>query len=463
MSSPGRAALVLHTHMPYVEGFGTWPFGEEWLWEAVATSYLPLADLLDSGAPLTLSLTPVCADQLEAPGAMERCAAFLREVRPASHRLDAEAFEEAGEPELAAEIERAAAQYEQALGALEACDGDVLGRLGRHAAWTSSATHAILPLLATDAGIRLQVRTGVDSHRRRFGDGWRGGFWIPECAFEPRLAGLLEEAGVRASCVELTAFVPAGDRRHLQPLRTDEGPLMAPIDRELIDFVWGRDGYPSGAAYRDNHHRTTRDHRPWANDGSVYDPDRALARARGDAADFASRVADRIGGGGLCTLAFDTELFGLWWHEGVEFLAALVGELEAQGVELVRLDDALATEKSAPWPSDIEGATSWGAGGRLKTWSGPAVADIAFALRAAELDLLAAGERVTKRAVRELLAVQSSDWAFMVDGDLAGPYPRERLEAHLAALQEAIGPVPSGEESLRNLAPDLSLAPIFEP
>ena len=40
MSAPGRVSLVLHTHMPYVEGFGTGPFGEEWLWEAVATSYL---------------------------------------------------------------------------------------------------------------------------------------------------------------------------------------------------------------------------------------------------------------------------------------------------------------------------------------------------------------------------------------------------------------------------------------
>ena len=34
--------------MPYVEGFGTWPFGEEWLWEAIATSYLPLLDVLDA-------------------------------------------------------------------------------------------------------------------------------------------------------------------------------------------------------------------------------------------------------------------------------------------------------------------------------------------------------------------------------------------------------------------------------
>src|SRR5439155_3317948 len=44
MSDRGELALVLHTHMPYVEGFGTWPFGEEWLWEAVATVYLPLLD-----------------------------------------------------------------------------------------------------------------------------------------------------------------------------------------------------------------------------------------------------------------------------------------------------------------------------------------------------------------------------------------------------------------------------------
>ena len=42
VSRARRLALVLHTHMPYVEGFGTWPFGEEWLWEAVAT-LLPAA------------------------------------------------------------------------------------------------------------------------------------------------------------------------------------------------------------------------------------------------------------------------------------------------------------------------------------------------------------------------------------------------------------------------------------
>ena len=81
--------------MPYVEGFGTWPFGEEWLWEAIATSYLPLLDVLGR-APITLSLTPVLCDQLEAPGAIERCIEFLDGVRAESHRLDIEGFRRDG-------------------------------------------------------------------------------------------------------------------------------------------------------------------------------------------------------------------------------------------------------------------------------------------------------------------------------------------------------------------------------
>ena len=62
---PGALALVLHSHMPYVEEFDTWPFGEEWLWEAVACVYLPLLKLLDD-APVTVELAGAMHDQLEA-------------------------------------------------------------------------------------------------------------------------------------------------------------------------------------------------------------------------------------------------------------------------------------------------------------------------------------------------------------------------------------------------------------
>ncbi len=464
-TSPGRVSLVLHTHMPYVEGFGTWPFGEEWLWEAVATSYLPLLDLLDAGAPLTLSLTPVLCDQLEAPGGLERCAAFLRDVRPASHRLDVDAFREAGEAAHAEELERAAGQYAGALAQLErtAAQGGLLARLAPHAAWTSSATHAILPLVATGAGTRLQVETGVASHRLRFGDGWRGGFWLPECAHEPWVDGFLEEAGVHAACVELTEAFGLGDPRHLTPLRSAAGPLLAPIDRELIDLVWGAGGYPSHPAYRDEHRRTARDHRPWANDGTVYDPARAAAQARTDAQAFAARCAGRVQAGGQCTLAFDTELFGHHWHEGPAFLAAFVEACAETRLPLVPLDDALRETASAPWPDDLHAATSWGQPPTLWTWSGPQVADMARAQREAELRVVARGPGVPERAVRELLALQASDWPFLETRALAGPYARERFTGHLAALDEALDAVGSHDPAVRHLAPNLRIAPLLEP
>ena len=103
----GALAIVLHTHMPYVEGFGTWPFGEEWLWEAIAGSYLPLLELLDGGAPLTLSLTPVLCDQLEVPDLAARFSEFVQAVRRGTHERDAAGLRAAGEEPLARELERA--------------------------------------------------------------------------------------------------------------------------------------------------------------------------------------------------------------------------------------------------------------------------------------------------------------------------------------------------------------------
>jgi 1,4-alpha-glucan branching enzyme len=453
--SDGRLAIVLHAHMPYVEGFGTWPFGEEWLWEAIATSYLPLLELLEAGAPLTLSLTPVLCDQLEAAGALARCAAFLRDVRPASHALDVAAAEDAA---VAAELERAAGEYARAARALPA---DLLGALAPHAAWTSAATHAVLPLLATDAGVRLQVRTGVESHRARFAREWRGGFWLPECAHAPWLDALLEEAGVHATCVDFSDVLGLGDERHLRPIATAAGPLLVPIDRVTVDLVWATEGYPAAAAYRDSFRRTERDHHPWANDGAVYDAGRAGERAAADAAHFVARVRERVRGGGLCVCALDAELLGHWWHEGPAWLGLVVAEAERRGLGLVHLDDALAGASPAP-PLGGERVTTWGTPRDLSTWSGPAVADMAWAARLAELEVVVAGSGVGDRAVRELLALQSSDWGFLATRGTAGEYPRERFAGHERALRAALAD-PGTDAALRNLAPRLARAALLEP
>ncbi len=455
----GELAIVLHTHMPYVEGFGTWPFGEEWLWEAIATSYVPLLELLEvlERVPLTLSLTPVLCDQLEAPGAIERCLRFLREIRPASHELDIASAQAAGDRPAVAELERSSAEYAAAADRLESIQraGGLMRALGEHASWTSSATHAIVPLLATDAGIGLQLRTGIAAHRRRFGE-WDGGLWLPECAYASWLNAPLEAAGVRASCVELTAAFGLGDDRHLGPLQTHDGPLLWPIDRQQIALAWSEDGYPSHAAYRDRHALTDHHHRVLANDGATYEFERARAQAALDARDFVARVRRRVQSGGLCVCAFDTELFGHHWYEGVHWLAAVVEQAREQGLALTGLDDdAAARHQATPAPGRL-GVSSWGEGEDLRTWSGPAAAAFAWQARTAELSALALGSRPNDRALRELLALQASDWAFLHSRDLAGDYPRERAEAHLRELRRALAsgrPGPDADQALRNLAP----------
>jgi 1,4-alpha-glucan branching enzyme len=446
--------------MPYVEGFGTWPFGEEWLWEAIVGSYLPLLELLDADAPLTLSLTPVLCDQLEAPGVRERLIGFIEQVRRHTHEEDAAGLRAGGHEQLAREVERSWGDYERALRASPGRGGTLLDALAPHAQWTSSATHAVMPLLATDDGVRLQTQSGIDSHRARFGADWRGGFWLPECAHARRLEPLLADAGVHATCIELTGRFGLGAPEHLRPLIGDAGIVLVPIDRATMDLVWSDDGYPADGAYRDYHHHTVHHHTPWSNDGGVYDHVRAQARAREHAADFVARTAARLRdsgadlpGGGLAVCALDTELLGHWWYEGITWLGAVVEECARQGLELVRLDDALerlepvaASEwrRASSRAAENAGfgrdpASSWGANGDLSTWSGPAVAELAFTLRRAELEVMAAGPRAGRAALRELLALQSSDWAFMLSRDLAAPYARERVSLHRDALARALG------------------------
>jgi 1,4-alpha-glucan branching enzyme len=66
-----------------------------------------------------------------------------------------------------------------------------------------------------------------------------------------------------------------------------------------------------------------------------------------------------------------------------------------------------------------------------------------------------AASRRPVRAVRELLALQSSDWAFLVTCGTAGDYPLQRARGHLEAFERAIAGDLSLAPELRGLAPDL--------
>jgi 1,4-alpha-glucan branching enzyme len=486
-SDRGALALVLHSHMPYVEGFGTWPFGEEWLWEAVASVYLPLLSVLEAagegGAAITVGLTPVLCDQLEAMrdgAAGERFLAYLAGIKEEIHAADAVGLEEGGRSAEAAELRRAARDYVSAGEEWRRRGGDLLaafGALEHTALWTSSATHAILPLLATASGLRLQLETGVAGHTRRFG-GFDGGLWLPECAYEPGLEQALAAAGVRCFGVEQTEALGLGSLDHLSPVATPAGPVAVPIDWATVELVWqGPSPYPSADAYRDHHRRTTFDLRPWSIDGRPYDFDRAAAQARAHAEHFVDHVIRRLdahraerGRPGLVCCALDTELLGHWWYEGPIWLAAVLEEAGARGLALSSLPAGLEQVEAVERPLT---ASTWGRDGDLSTWDAPPVAELVWGARRAELDVLAAASRphgpsALARATRELLGAQASDWPFLLTQDRAGGYPLDRSRSHLLGLATALdaaedGGSPQPEPFVRNLAPDLDPALLTAP
>ena len=314
-------------------------------------------------------------------------------------------------------------------------------------------------------------------HARAREAGWQGGFWLPECAHAPYLEPLLEEAGVRTTCVELTGRFGVGAREHLRAYVGEAGVVLAPIDRATIARVWSEAGYPAHGSYRDYHHHTVHHHNPWANDGEAYEHDFALGLAREHAREFVAATIQRLRaanetddgaaslpGGGLVVCALDTELLGHWWYEGIAWLRAVVEECEREGLSLVRIDESKALSDPAPLgPPDWEPST-WGTNGDLSTWSGADVADIAFQTRAAELRTVAAGHDAGEAAVRELLALQASDWAFMVSRGLAAPYARERFEGHRDALERALAGGPdAAAESVRNIATHAEASALLGP
>jgi 1,4-alpha-glucan branching enzyme len=465
--SVGDLALVLHSHMPYVEGFGTYPFGEEWLFDAVIRSYLPV---LEVAREMTLTVTPVLADQLEDPGAARRLREFLVEWRIGAAEADLAEVPLECRPACEGEL----ARYRHALELLDAAGGDPLAPFqraageGRVALATSAATHAVLPLLASREGLRLQLDAGIRSHRRRFG--WDGGFWLPECAYAPGLEWRLAEHGVGWFCVDQSA--QEAPLAALAPVATEAGPVALPIDWEAIGWLWSLDGYPSDPAHAEFEGKSLRGIRIWKIGGGAYDPAAAAAVARRQADEFLAAVAARLRTGadehgrrGLLTFAIDTELIGHWWSEGPLWLAAVLEGAEAAGVRLVDVPTALAEHEPVPRPL---AASSWGEEKDFRTWDSPPVADLAWGARRLELRLLRAlsgGLRgpAAARAARELLAAQSSDWAFLDKRGQAGDYAYQRATDHARGMLEAIDSDHDTDSRLRSLAPDLSIAALLEP
>ncbi|MGZ8176449.1 1,4-alpha-glucan branching protein domain-containing protein [Williamsia sp. SKLECPSW1] len=476
---PGRFAVVLHSHLPWLAHHGAWPVGEEWLHQSWAASYQPLfaalRRLADDGHRdvLSLGVTPVLAAQLDDPYCGEAMHAWLGSWRTRAHEagIAGAVLGDTGAGDLGHREHRAAesalADFETrwrhgASGALrDLVDAGVLELL------SGPLAHGFAPTM--DPRLRrFSLDEGLADTRARVGRRPRG-IWAPECAYAPGMEQDYSAAGVTHFLVDGPAL--RGDTALARPVGSTDVVAVG-RDLEISYRVWSpRSGYPGHAAYRDFH---TWDHRFGFKASRVtgrsvpaerkapYDPDRARRAVDAHVTDFVGHVRDRlaaeserVGRPALVVAAFDTELFGHWWHEGPQWLEAVLRALPDAGVDVSSLQTAIG-DGFVGAPVDL-GPSSWGSGKDWRVWDGPAVSDLVAVQRevtAAALDTVtkrldqgtALRDPVADQIVRETILTVASDWAFMVSKDTAADYARDRAFTHAHAAREIVDAADRGRE-----------------
>jgi 1,4-alpha-glucan branching enzyme len=474
-------------------------------------------------SPVTLGLTPVLANQLAHHDFAAELEAFFAQRLEAAREAETD-FTARGESELAPVARFWRVRLERLRRAFRRLDGDLLGALRGFAArgtielLSSAATHGFLPLLARDESVRLQLQLGHQEHIRLLGVA-PSGLWLPECAYRgagpwrPHPAaptqdwrsGLeeqLEASGYSFFYVDAhmaAAGAPLGlygEREFVDGVRE---PARTPLDvvaprspyraygvgsasvTALVRDpqsslrVWSRhEGYPGDGAYLEFHKiRWPGGLKCWRVTGvqvdlgakEPYDFNIARARAYRHAGDYAAllvRLAAAVHplGGEVIVAPFDTELFGHWWFEGVDFLSDLYRRLARQGTVRPTTAGAHLAQSAGSLRQRIQLADgSWGANGDYSRWLNAetiwtwrrlwALEERFWSLAQSGLaaEAPAAGSphaTVWRQATRELLLAQSSDWQFIIATGAAADYAERRFREHCDNLDELLRALEDG-------------------
>lgn len=513
----GTFSLVLHSHLPYYRKAGKWPFGEENLYEAIAETYLPLLNAFNAlrvegiQAKVTLGITPILAEQLADAYLKEGFEAYMTEVLDRIE-ADRERYEATSDPR----AELADFYHDWYRDRLhdfqETYQRDLLGAFrqlqdeGCLEIITSAATHGFSPLLSRDSSLSAQFKVGVDTYKKYFGRAPQG-VWLPECAYRPGyeegetyrppIDQFLHENGLRYFFTDSHAVEggkTAGYRRYIglygdieyipmpeRPLSglttyqgywLPENPVAVFPRNEAAGYqVWSsHEGYPGDPWYREFHKRDGHSGLQYWRvtgpqcdlaDKDFYNPQLAAQRVHENSDHYVGMIYDMLvhyqeatGEEGHVVVPFDTELFGHWWFEGVEWIKQVIRKM-AKGSGIRRVTVGELVEGEPPSHAYQLPESTWGAGGHYHVWMNP---DVEFMwpiihrceermeelVRRVPSPATPLQARALNQAARELLLLEGSDWPFLVTTGQAKAYAVERFNDHVDRFDTLVDAILSG-------------------
>jgi 1,4-alpha-glucan branching enzyme len=484
-----RIGLVLNAHLPYIR-HPEYPrfLEEDWLFEAISETYLPLLRTLkrlrDESVPfsITVSLSPTLCTMLSDPVLQGRFTNYLKLHRELAEKEVARCAQE--QPE-SSEL---AAMYLKRIDLnvrdhFETYQCNILSGFadleasGHLELITTAATHAFLPLYSEyPAAVNAQISLAVQSHINHFKKRPKG-FWLPECGYWPGLEEYLQHEEISYFQVAAQALLLAAEpvkRGNYAPVACPNGVHAFARDFNISSLVWSNiEGYPTDPDYREFYRDIGYDlplsyigpyiHEPEVRvftgfkyhaitgktDAKVYySPRKASVKVGRHADNFLYNIqrkgmdlSDSLDGDPYFTLAFDAELFGHWWFEGVDWLEAVIRRIAASGdVKLQTPSEYLA--EGHPLQTLQPALSSWGEGGYANVWAdGENVwiyRHIHKALeRMTELATrfphqISLKQRFLNQAAREVLLAMASDWPFIIHSGTSVGYAEKRLRDHLA-------------------------------
>ena len=486
----GYLALVLHAHLPFVRHPEYDTFLEEkWLYEAITETYIPLIDVFEGlvrdgvDFRITMTLTPPLIAMLQDPLLQQR---YVRHIGKLIELSEKEIHRTRQQPEFNCTAVMYRDKFRSALHTfVDKYDLNLIRAfkgfqdIGKLEIITCGATHGFLPLMeGVPKAARAQVVVAVEDYKRTFGRAPRG-FWLPECGYYPGVDEYLKEAGIRYFFTDthgLLYAVPRPKYGAFAPIYCKSGVAAFGRDQESSKQVWSsEEGYPGDYCYREFYRDIGFDLdmdyiAPYIHNNGIrihagikyyritgsgfghkepYDHAKAMEQAAEHAGNFlfnrekqVEYLYDAMGGRRPVIVSpYDAELFGHWWYEGPDFINYLARKIyyDQNTIKMITPSEYLEIYpvNQVATPS----LSSWGHKGYSEVWLEGSNDWIYRHLhKAAERMTELAGKfpnaggilkRALNQAARELLLLQSSDWAFIMKTGTMVEYAVKRTKGHI--------------------------------
>lgn len=487
--SLGQVAIVLHAHLPFVRHpESDYVLEEEWLFEAITETYIPLLNVLDGllkdgvEFKLTLSLTPPLISMLRDNLLQDR---YDRHLSKLIELADRERTQNKNNPHLVYLAEHYYQEFTTVRHIWEAWNRDLVSAFSRFLysnnleIITCGATHGYFPVMQMyPESVWAQIQLACDHYEQNFGCPPKG-IWLPECAYYESIEYLIAKAGLRYFITDGHGILYARPRPRYgtyRPIFTETGVAAFGRDHESSQQVWSAEvGYPGAPEYREfykdlgweadyeyikpyimpngqrkntgiKYHKIT-GRGLSLGEKELYDPYWAREKAAEHAGNFifnrerqVEHLYSIMGRPPLVVAPYDAELFGHWWYEGPWFLDFFFRKawFDQQTFTLTHLSDYL--QQNPVHQVCRPSQSSWGYRGFHEYWINETNAWIYPHLHKAMERMIALSERephslleerALNQAARELLLAQSSDWAFIMRTGTMVPYAERRTKSHL--------------------------------